>query len=268
MTEPVLAEVSAGPLGLIIIVVCIGAMVFTFGRAGRSRRTAARVRSGPLAGGSSTARRPGTAADIVDGGQVPARELLGALGIRAETDADADDDDEGTGAILGLGYHRFRHSGELWDPTVYEGTRNAYQVFIRLGRNAAASGPGVNFRRMRSVCVVRVMAPEFELVAADGRLRADGAVPPAVAALLARLGASPDVWHDLRVLGGPDGLAASRGVAQDWLGGWIYDLWLLERIAACVAGPALAPEPLGRDWTPPYGMGEWAPSVRDALGGA
>lgn len=267
MTQPQVAEVSAGPLGVIILVICIGAMLFTFGRARRSRRTGARVRGGPLAGGSSTARAPRTAGTIADGGQVPAQELLGALGVRAEEDDDADSDDEGTGAMLGLTHHRFRH-GALWEPTVYDGSRNGHQVYIRIGRSTSARGPGANFRRMRDVSAVRVAAPEFELTSADGRLQAETTVPPAIAGMLEQIQPSPDVWHDLRVIAGPAGLVASRGSAEDYLGGWIYDLWLLERMATCLNGAALPPEHLGREWAPPYGMGDWAPSIRDTLSGS
>ncbi|MCW2658781.1 MAG: hypothetical protein JWR06_2974, partial [Jatrophihabitans sp.] len=105
------AETSAGPLGLIIIIGVVVVLVFTFWRSMRHRASAARVRSGPLFGGSTTARAPGSAATIADGGQVPAQELRGALGVRGETDQDADAEDAGTGAILGLRYHRFRHNG-------------------------------------------------------------------------------------------------------------------------------------------------------------
>jgi hypothetical protein len=267
MTLPVVAEGSAGPVGLVIIVICLAAMLFTFRRALSSRRTSARVHSGPLSGGSPAARPPGSAAAITDGGQVPAQELLGALGVRPETDADADSDDEGTGAQLGLRYHRFRHSAGVWDPTVYDGTRHGHQVFIRLGRSASVRGPGLDARRLRSICAVRVAGPEFELVAADGQLRGTTALPSAITMMLAQLSPSPDVWHDLRVVVGPAGLVASRGVAQDWLGGWIYDLWLLERIAMRLGTGPLPSERLGRAWTPPYGMGDWAPSVRDTLSG-
>jgi hypothetical protein len=73
--------------------------------------------------------------------------------------------------------------------------------------------------------------------------------------MLAQLRPSPDVWHDLRVVVGAAGLVTSRGVARDWIGGWIYDLWLLERLAVCLGAGPLPPQRLGRAWTPPYGTG-------------
>jgi hypothetical protein len=259
-----IAEVSAGPLGPLLIVGVLAGMAFRFRGAFRSRSQFARVRQGPLYGGSTTSRPAGSAGDIADGGHVPSQELLGALSVAAVPEDD-DSEDEGTGKRLGLRYHRARHGAAGWDPVVYDGTRNGHQAFIRLNRNASVRGPGMNFRRDRSLCVVRVGVERFELTAADGRLEPATAVPGAVAAMLERMTASPDVWHDLRVVAGPDGLVASRGVSQDWLGGWTYDLWLLERLAACLEGRALAPEKLGREWAPPYDLDTWAPS---ALGAA
>ena len=60
---------------------------------------------------------------------------------------------------------------------------------------------------------------------------------------------------------------ASRAVVGDWVGGWIYDLWLLERLAAGGGGEALTHERLVRAWEPPYEMGKWAPSALSSLGG-
>jgi hypothetical protein len=260
MPQPSAAETSAGPLGLIIIAVSVGAMLFVFFRSARARRTALRVQHGPLAAPAAAPLPAGSAAAMTDAGQVPARLLLTALAVEGST-AVIDSEDEGIGAMLGLQYHRFHHRDQLWDPPVYEGTRNGHQVFIRLGRNASVRGPGVNARRLRAVAVVRASAPPFELATAGGALIAHTPVPPPVAAVLAAMRPSPDVWHDLRVVCGPEGLAANRGLGGDWLGGWIYDLWLLERLAACLRSAPLPPVPLERDWTPPYELGEWAPSV-------
>jgi hypothetical protein len=260
-----LAETSAGPTGPILIVVVVAVMLFTFRRALRSRSQFARVRKGPLYGGSVTARAPGSAAAIADAGQIPSQELLGALAVVAASEDEDESEDGGTGERLGLRYHRARHgAANLWDPIVYDGTRNGHDVFIRLNRNASVRGPGLNFRRDRSLCVVRVAVPEFVLVSADGRLRAESALPEQATTLLAGLSPSPDVWHDLRVVAGPEGLVASRGVSQDWVGGWVYDLWLLERLALGLGGRALPATPLGRDWVPPYEMDTWAPGAAES----
>lgn len=71
-------------------------------------------------------------------------------------------------------------------------------------------------------------APEFELKARDGRLRASDGAPEALAAVLAQLPASTR-WQGVRVEGGPDGIVVQRkGNAQ---GEWLCDLWLAERLA-------------------------------------
>jgi hypothetical protein len=77
--------------------------------------------------------------------------------------------------------------------------------------------------------------------------------------VVAAMNPSPDVWHDLRVVGGAEGIVASRGSANDYLGGWIYDLWFLERLAAELGAPALPAVGVDEEWEVPYGMGEWAP---------
>lgn len=258
----VLAETGAGP---IVIAVVVLAMAVTFARSMRARGDFARVREGPLYGGSPDAREPGTAASIADGGQVAAGELLGALAVKKVTARQAASEDEGTGARLGLRRYRARHGTEdLWDPGVYCGTRDGHQVFIRLGRNASVRGPGVNFRRDRYICAVRVAVDAFELVGDEGELRGTTALPPQAQAVLDAIARSPDVWRDLRVVAGPEGLVASRGVWGDWLGGWIYDLWLLERLAAALGGQALPRVRMGREWEPPYGLDAWAPSALGA----
>jgi hypothetical protein len=266
---PPLAETSAGPIGPVLIAVVLLSMGFVFFRTFRSRSQFARVRQGPLSGGSLSAREPGSAAALADGGQVPAQELLGALAVKVCSEDEHESEDGNTGERLGLRYHRARHmSGLVSEPLVYEGSRNGHQVFIRLNRSSSARGPGLNFRRDRSLCAVRVGVEEFELVSRDGALHGAGPLPDAVAAALGQMSPSPDVWHDLRVVAGPDGLVASRGLRQDWLGGWIYDLWLLERLAFRLGGHALPSEALGREWQPPYDMDTWAPSAVEAYVGA
>ena len=80
-----------------------------------------------------------------------------------------------------------------------------------------------------------------------------------VRGVVAAMNPSPDVWHDLRVVGGAEGIVASRGSAMDYLGGWIYDLWLLERLAGELGAPTLPAVEVDEDWEIPYGMGDWAP---------
>lgn len=256
-------ETSAGPVGPIIIGVSMLALVFGLWRAFRMRAAAMRVLASPLAVGEINDGAPGTAMQIFDAGLVPSKALMGALSRRVQTDADYESDDEGHGDMLGLTYHRWKHmADDWWEPIVYDGERNGRQVWIRLGRyGASLRGPGVGARRLRTNVTVRAAVPPLEVVADDGRLTLANGGSPELEAILGRMVRSPDVWRDLRVVGGPDGIAASRGITGDFLGGWIYDLWFLERLALFFKGPPLEPMTLGREWTPPYGLGSWAPSA-------
>ena len=68
------------------------------------------------------------------------------------------------------------------------------------------------------------------------------------------------------MVGGSKGIVASRGASTDFLGGWIYDLWPLERLAAKLEADPLPDVRLTRSWTPPY-LGDRAPSALDSLRG-
>ncbi len=232
-------------IGVPILLVSIGSMLYVMRNGLRQGATARRVQAGGMAQATE--------------------DLLESLSVHPHVDADYDADDEGVGRRLGLTYHRYRYLGDDIDPAVYDGVRAGRQVWIRAGQSyKMILGPGLGMRRMRMVTVLRVATPAFELTAVDGRLVGDG-VPAPVADGLAGMGASADVWHDLRVVAGPDGIVVNRGYARDFSGGWPYDLWLVERIADALAAPALAPVELGREWNAPYDLGEWAPSLRDAL---
>jgi hypothetical protein len=111
-----------------------------------------------------------------------------------------------------------------------------------------------------------VAAPDFELNADDGRLNPNPGAPGEVTGVVTDLSPAPDVWHELRVVGGSKGIVASRGASADFLGGWIYDLWLLERLAARLEADPLPDVRLTRGSTPPY-LGDWAPSALDSLRG-
>ncbi len=255
-------------IGVPILLVSLGSMVYVLRKGLRQGADARRVQSGPLAQlVDVTTLRTNWAGAITDPGQMAAQALQQALSIHPHTDADDDEEDEGVGRQLGLTYHRFRNLGDDSDPAVLDGVRNGRQVWIRLGRSyKLVMGPGLGMRRMRMVSVLRAATPAFELNAVDGRF-AGTAVPPAVAEVLAGLAPAPDVWHDLRVVAGPDGIVVSRGYANDFSGGWPYDLWLLERIAYVLDALSLPHVELGREWDAPYDLGEWAPSLRDTVGG-
>jgi hypothetical protein len=100
----------------------------------------------------------------------------------------------------------------------------------------------------------RVDAPAFELRGEDGVLRTAGDAPGRVADLTGELSRAPDVWRELRVVAGPEGIVATRPSAAT-VPGWIYDLWLLERLAERLELEPLPPARIGPRWKVPDGLG-------------
>jgi hypothetical protein len=99
--------------------------------------------------------------------------------------------------------------------SVMEGERHGHKVKIALGSEHRTE--------------VKAPVPEFEIAQKGGRLEAGHGAPPGVTRVLEPLGAS-DRWKKLRaVKGGPDGIVARRKV--DAGNGWMWDLWLCERLA-------------------------------------
>jgi hypothetical protein len=141
---------------------------------------------------------------------------------------------------------------------VYWGVRLGREVLIRTGPDEEIEGGTVLYsnRHIRSLTVVRVHAPEFEVTGEDGVLRVEEyPVPDGVSAAVNSLSRSPRVWRDLRVAGGAEGLVAARPAVDDVLDLWLYDLWLLERIADLLDAPALPPAPVGPGFRIPYNLG-------------
>ena len=96
-----------------------------------------------------------------------------------------------------------------------EGERHGHSVKISLG--------GEHLTKVKSP------VPEFEITQKDCRLTAGPGSPDAVAKVLEPLGES-DRWKKLReVKGGKSGITARRKV--DTQNGWMWDLWLCERLA-------------------------------------
>ena len=239
------------------------ALLTRWGLSGRARL--ARIMRTPLyAAGDTTERPPGSAVEIEDAGQVPVRDLLGALRVRDSDDLMGAETDELYDA-LGLKYFygggiRPLTGGATY-PTVIYGARNGHEVVIRQGLVGTSTFPGLRLQKERHVTAVRVQSPNFELDARDGRIDAPADAPGEVRGVVEAINPSPDAWHDLRVVGGAEGIVASRGSATDVLGGWIYDLWFLERLAGELGAPALPAVGVDEEWEIPYGMGEWAPKL-------
>jgi hypothetical protein len=257
---------SASVLGIVIIAVVAVFIVYLFGAGLRRRSIAMRQLRGPLTKGDPSARAPGSAAEIADGGQVPVFELFAALRVAEVPELDAEgepNDVAGLGLKLHEGSTGYRTdlTSSPGRPQIIEGKRNGHQVFIRQGEVGHTLSL---FGRMRHITAVRVAAPDFELNADNGRLNPKPGAPGEVMGVVTDLSPAPDVWHELRVVGGSEGIVASRGASTDFLGGWIYDLWLLERLAAKLEADPLPEIRLTRNWTPPY-LGDWAPSALDSL---
>lgn len=103
----------------------------------------------------------------------------------------------------------------LTGESVLKGRRRARQVQIALGSEHRTH--------------VTASVPAFEITQDHGRLRAGPGAPEAVARVVAQLAPS-DHWEKLRDLtGGTDGITARR--QADAENGWMWDLWLCERLA-------------------------------------
>jgi hypothetical protein len=256
---PVIASLATTVVPILLIGAAVAGMLFSTVRASRTRSRYARVRQFSAAGSGSAGV---SSLDIVDGGHVPEDDLLEAMKIRPSSKLDDDDNDDfgdplgltvlaGTSATAGYARRQVMH-----------GSRHGHQVFTRQGMVGDAISPGLGLRKQRSMTVVRVDARAFEWEARDGRLEAGDNAPAEVKGLLGALASSPDIWHDLRGVSGPDGIAVSRR-DTDILSGWVYDLWLLERMAHVLRLPALPDVRLFREWELPYGLTDWKPSIAE-----
>ena len=249
---------------VVVLVVILGVIALLMWWGLRRRAQANRVMRSPLYAGGGPQRPPGSAVEIEDAGQVPVRELLGSLRVR-DSDELAGVETEEVAHALGLKYFEGGGTRPLTGgatyPTVMYGERNGHEALIQWGLAGTSFLPRLRMQQQRHVTAVRVQAPGFELGARDGRIDAPADAPGEVSGVVAAMNPSPDVWHDLRVVGGAEGIVASRGSANDYLGGWIYDLWFLERLAAELGAPALPAVGVDEDWEVPYGMGEWAPKL-------
>jgi hypothetical protein len=143
------------------------------------------------------------------------------------------------------------------EPHVHWGPRPAGQVFIRVGPDERIErGQSWTNRHFRQITVLRVSAPKFLIESVDGVLRASDQTPPLVRGLVASLTADPVTWSDTHVAGGPEGIVATRASLDPVGMSWIYDLWLLERIAALLGLVPLDRVKLGPGWKIPYKLGK------------
>jgi hypothetical protein len=129
---------------------------------------------------------------------------------------------------LGLGEEReLSQTTSDMPATEFSGSRNGRDVALRMGVVPTAW-------RERGANEVQVQASvtPFQLREDDGRLVAEPGAPSEVEELLAGLTPAPDVWRDLEVEGGPGGIVARRPIKmKSNPQGYVYDLWLVERLA-------------------------------------
>jgi hypothetical protein len=134
---------------------------------------------------------------------------------------------------LGLGEEReLSQTTTDMAATEFSGTRYGRRVALRMGVVPSAW-------RERGANEVQVQAPvaPFRVRDEDGRLVAEPGAPSEVEELLAGLAPAPDVWRDVAVEGGPDGILARRPIKMKANPqGYVYDLWLVERLADRLGG--------------------------------
>ena len=238
---------------VIVLAVLIPALRLR-GRAGRARRAQERRRPAE----STTL---GSAVTIRDPSEYSIEALLKALAVRPEDHgptADGMPHDEGwAGTMLGL-KSRMSASSSVLEPHVHWGTRAGRQVFIRMGPDEKLEGGTtmLSNRHVRSITVLRVESPAFDVSSDDGALRVSGDSPPEIRGLVEPLNTDEATWSDVRIAGGPKGIVAARAAIDGTAGSWVYDLWLLEHIATSLRLPALGRARVGPSWKVPYGFGK------------
>lgn len=129
--------------------------------------------------------------------------------------------------------------------TAYQGTRHERTVHVRSGQLKGRGG-------VASAVWVGVATPNFSSTASAGHLQTKGSIPE-LQEHLATFAAAPDVWTNVSVYGGPDGILVSRLIDNRNPQAWVYDVWLAERVAdICAVSPL--PAPGDGYWELPYGV--------------
>jgi hypothetical protein len=180
----------------------------------------ARSTDQPQAGPPPTEMR-GRAAEIADAGALGWEVVWEAL----KTEPPADNPSTLT-QELGLDDERSVRVGyeKSLPGTEFSGTRHGRSVAVRIGIVPSIRGKGMN------EVEVDAAVAAFRMGAENGSLVAEPGAMPEVAEVLAELAPSPKVWRDVVVEGGPEGIRARRPVTSHPQG-YVYDLWLVERLA-------------------------------------
>jgi hypothetical protein len=243
---PTILEIVVFPLAVLVIVYLL------------FRMQARPIRDHPL-NNPVSGIETGSAAQIADAGSIGWPSLLYAL---STVPVDPGKSGRGPGpensVAETLGLQAPTVVGRF-QPNLIYGVRHGRQVFIRIGIDETYLSDFTT-RHMRQITVLRVDVPDFEVVGERGVLGPESAqveVPPPLRTLLSALRPSPDVWDGLLVVGGPEGIVASRPVPHRVRVRfqWLYDLWLVERIADLLHAPALPAARLDRSYQIPYWLG-------------
>jgi hypothetical protein len=194
-----------------------------------------------------------SAAGLADAGSCDWSSVLEALAVPPAEEVRDRTGEDMFGAQLGL--RTIIVTGGAYQPNVMFGSRHGRSVEIRLGHDDKVLTFDMGMRHLREITIVGAHCPPFELRGADGRLTAEGEAPAGVLEVLSELSPA-EVWNKLRIVAGDEGLVANRPMsAQPY--GWVYDLWLLERLADHLQ---LRPRPAPKRWPRakvPYAMGTW-----------
>ena len=116
------------------------------------------------------------------------------------------------------------YGGPSWYATEFSGTRHGRHVALRMGVIPGSEATATT----RSMSRPRWRRFAFASPTADPPSKRKQ--PRRRAASWRAWRAAPEVWRKLEVDGGPDGILARRPVTAHPQG-YLYDLWLIERIA-------------------------------------
>jgi hypothetical protein len=236
-------------VGLLVAIAVILAVVVT-----RSMRDTKKYVTGSRQAVATQPRLArSSASEVTDAGAYDWASVLQALNVGVDQEV-ADHTGEDIYASS-LGLRTIIVTGGAYQPNVMFGSRNERCVEIRLGHDDKIATFGTSNRHLREITMVGAHCPSFALLGSDGRLVPEADAPPPALEVLSALRPA-EVWNGVRVVAGDEGLVANRPISGS-VYGWVYDLWLLERLADHLKA---LPRPAPKRWpraTVPYGMGHW-----------
>ncbi len=238
-------------VGLLVVIGAILAVFFTRTHRDQmkfvnSRREGAAARPDPVLARSS-------AGEVADAGPYDWSSVLQALAVPSGEEVPDRTGEDIYGSELGL--RTIIVTGGAHQPDVMFGSRLGRGMEIRLGRDEKIATFDTTTRHLREITIVGAHCPSFALRGRDARLIPEADAPPQALEVLSAL-APAEIWNGIRVVAGEDGLVANRPMSSSAYG-WVYDLWLLERLADRLkAAPRAAPKPWPHSRVP-YGMGSW-----------